>query len=325
MATGALMGIGAAGVSAAAGTASSIASNRANANIQQMNNAFNERMLDKQMKYNTVMYERQLADQLQYSDPTFLRNRMEKAGYNAGVLSAGGNLGQAVSIPVAQGVTPPQAAHRTADYSGIGESIAGAADLIQRYRLSDSAAQKNSAEADNLRIEGKYIASRAIADLTKTLSEAKNNEARTVTEDLLRSLRKDMLESEKSLNVQQARNLAVARRGMIIQNTMDSTKLQFLPAQLRMQLANGAADIALKKAEQDLTSKQVEHEVQKMLSTIVSTQGKALENQFQSDSYRTRLGIVKRELFDLIYSADKFGLTKLAARMAETFGADMLK
>ena len=166
---------------------------------------------------------------------------------------------------------------------------------------------------------------RAIADLTKTLSEAKNNEARTVTEDLLRSLRKDMLESEKSLNVQQTRNLAVARRGMIIQNTMDSTKLQFLPAQLRMQLANGAADIALKKAEQDLTSKQVEHEVQKMLSTIVSTQGKALENQFQSDSYKDRLGIVKRELFDLIYSADKLGLTKLAARMAETFGSKMLE
>ena len=45
--------LAAAGIGAAGAIGSSIASNKGNSNIAQQNNAFNEKMLQKQMDYNT--------------------------------------------------------------------------------------------------------------------------------------------------------------------------------------------------------------------------------------------------------------------------------
>lgn len=310
----------AAGISAVGGIASSIGSNASNKKIQQMNNEFNERMLNKQMDYNTSMYNRQLSDALQYSDPSFIRQRQEAAGYNSGVLAAGGNLGSAVSTPSAQGVNPPQSANRTADFSQIGESIAGAMNFLREAKLSRSQGNLLDTQAMNMRIESKYIAAKAVADLNETLSRTKNNEARTATENMLRSIRKDMVESETALNQEQAQNAAVARRGMIVENAMKSIQLKWLPAQIRMDLGNGAADIALKKAQKQLTDKQAEHEVQKLIQTVVNTNGKQLENQFNADTYNDRLKQVKEVLFNLIYDTDKLGFFKTGARALSNFG-----
>ena len=268
--TGAILG--AAGISAAAGIGSNIASNNANKDIQQQSNAFNEKMLDKQIAYNKEMYAQQLSDNLKYSDPAFLRNRLEGAGYNAGVLAAGGHLGQSVSSASMQGVNPPQSANRVADYSGIGDAIGGAVDLYNRSRLSQAQTNKTDVEAQNLRIEGKYIAQKAIADLNRILAETKNAEARTVTEDTLRGIRRDMLAMETDLNREQAQKVAVERRGQILQNTMMSTTLQFLPQQIKLSIANAAADVALKHSQNRLTAKQVEHEAEKIASTIKGIQ-----------------------------------------------------
>lgn len=304
--TGAILG--AAGISAAAGVGSSIASNNANKDIQQQSNAFNEKMLDKQIAYNKEMYAQQLSDNLKYSDPAFLRNRLEGAGYNAGVLAAGGNLGQAVSSASMQGVNPPQSANRVADYSGIGNAIGGAIDLYNRGRLSQAQTNKTDVEAQNLRIEGKYIAQKAIADLNRTLAETKNAEARTATEDTLRGIRRDMLAMETDLNREQAQKIAVERRGQVLQNMMTSTQLQFLPQQIKMTLANGAADIALKKSQQKMTDTQVKHEVRKMINTVIEGQGKQLQYQFDKQTFSNRLRQVEAEVIKAIHSQSDVGI-----------------
>lgn len=305
-----------AGISAAAGMASNIGSNVANKNIQQMNNEFNERMLQKQMDYNKEMYQTQLSDSLKYSDPTFLRNRLEGAGYNAGVLAAGGNLGSAVSTPTAQGITPQPAASRVANFDGIGSAIGGAIDLYNR-------SAKTSAEVNNMRIEGKFIAQKAIAELNESLSRTKNNEARTATEEVLRGIRRDMMAMETDLNREQAQKVAVERRGQIIQNAMASTQLSYLPQQIKMTLANGAADIALKKQQEKLTNQQVKHEVEKLAETIArqslissqtekvrsdrlsveaSTAGQKLQNQFDAETFKNRKRKIAEEINSLLRS-----------------------
>lgn len=290
-----------AGISAAAGMASNIGSNAANKNVQQMNNEFNERMLQKQMDYNKEMYQTQLSDSLKYSDPTFLRNRLEGAGYNAGVLAAGGNLGSAVSAPAVQGITPQPAASRVANFDGIGNAVGGAIDLYNRTA-------KTSAEVNNLRIEGKFLAMKAIADLNESLSRTKNNEARTATEEALRGIRRDMLAMETDLTREQAQKVAVERRGQIIQNAMNSTQLSFLPQQIKMTLANGAADIALKKQQEKLTNTQVKHEVRKMINTVLAGQSTQLRNQFDRQTFEKRKYQLEKEIESIIYKSRDTGL-----------------
>lgn len=309
--TGAILG--SAGISAAAGVGSSIATNKANKDIQQQSNEFNERMLDKQIAYNKEMYAQQLSDNLKYSDPAFQRNRLEGAGYNAGVLAAGGNLGQGVSSASLQGVNPPQSANRVVDYSGIGSAIGGAIDLYNRIRLSQAQTNKTDVEAQNLRIEGKYIAQKAIAELNRTLAETKNVEAVTATEDTLRGIRRDMLAMETDLNREQAQKIAVERRGQILQNMMTSTQLQFLPQQIKMSLATGAADIALKKSQKKMTDTQVKHEVRKMINTVIEGQGNQLQNQFDKQTFNNRLRMVEAEVIKAIHSQSDVGIIGIIA------------
>ena len=61
-----LSGAVGAGISAVGGVASTYASNQANKEIAMMNNAFNAKMLEKQMSYNKEMYNTQLGDQWKF-------------------------------------------------------------------------------------------------------------------------------------------------------------------------------------------------------------------------------------------------------------------
>lgn len=288
------------GIMSVLGGAATMAQIDSNEHLANKTNRFNERMLQKQMDYNTEMYERQLSDNLKYSDPQFLRARLENAGYNAGVLAAGGNVGQIVSSPQVQGVTPPHGVGYPVDYSTFAETIGGAADLALRAKMNQSEIAKINAETDQLRIENKYRAQKLLSEIGEKLATTKDANARAATEDLLRSIRKDMLTQEVATNQEQARKIAVERRGIIIENAMKSTQLQFLPQQLRLQISNGAADIALKKAQQKMTETEVKHEVRKMINTVIEGQGKQLQVQFDKQTFSSRKAQLEQELTKLI-------------------------
>lgn len=291
------------GIMSVLGGASTIAQIDANQSSENKANRFNERMLQKQMDYNTEMYERQLSDSLKYSDPQFLRARLENAGYNAGVLASGSNVGQAVNSPQAQGVTPPRGTAIPLDYSGFADTIGAATDFALRARMNQSEIAKINAETDQLRIENKYRAQKLLSEIGEKLATTKDANARAATEDLLRSIRKDMLTQEVVTSQEQARKIAVERRGIIIENAMKSTQLQFLPQQLRLQISNGAADIALKKAQQKMTETEVKHEVRKMINTVIEGQGKQLQVQFDKQTFNKRLYQLEKEIESIIYHA----------------------
>lgn len=291
------------GIMSVLGGATTIAQIDANQSTANKTNRFNERMLQKQLDYNTAMYERQLSDNLKYSDPQFLRSRLENAGYNAGVLASGGNVGQAVNSPQAQGVNPPRGTAIPLDYSGFVDTIGAATDLALRARMNQSEIAKINAETDQLRIENKYRAQKLLSEIGEKLATTKDANARAATEDLLRSIRKDMLTQEVATSQEQARKIAVERRGIIIENAMKSTQLQFLPQQLRLQISNGAADIALKKAQQKMTETEVKHEVRKMINTVIEGQGKQLQVQFDKQTFNKRLYRLEKEIESIIYHA----------------------
>lgn len=350
MATGALVGLGAAAVGALAGSATSVATNKSNASIAQSNNEFNEKMLDKQMSYNTEMYNKQLGDQwnfyndakqnawdiAEYNSAPAQRQRFEAAGLNPYMMMTGANAGSAESVgaatsPSAQGVTPPTATPYSADYTGVGQAFGDLADRVLREPERDV----QRATADNLRIEGKYKAAKTMAEIINLRTDAKTKEGRLALDKLIYSIDKDLKTSTMEVNKESIAKMRAERKFTNVQTLMADKQLSFMDVNQKMDLSQKAADIQLRLAQGKLTRNQAEHEIKKMAETEVRTSlgvdqitGQQLQNQaqrqqnrFDADTYKHRVKTIEETLFNLIHDGDKFGGVRTISRIMKGVGA----
>lgn len=345
----------AAGVGAAGSAAGAVMSNKGNASIAQNSNAFNEKMLQKQMDYNTQMYQQQLGDQWQfyndakqnswdmfnatneYNSASAQRERLEAAGLNPYLMMSGGNAGTATaqssaqgSAPSAQGVTPPTATPYSMDYSGLVQGLGMALDQIAK--MPDNSVKR--AEADNLRIEGKYKAAKMMAEIVQMRTNAKTQEGRLALDKLIYSIDKDLKTSQMSVNSENIANMQAQRKLINVQTLFAEKQLSWMDAQAKMDLAQKTADIQLKYAQGALTRKQVDHEIAKIAETEVRTslgiqqqttnvlqqQGMRQENAYNEATFKDRVQTVEQVLFNLMYDTDKAGIFKTVTRFAKQAG-----
>ena len=334
----------AAGVGAAGSAAGAVMSNKGNASIAQDSNAFNEKMLDKQIAYNKEMYQQQLGDQWQfyndakqnawdmaeYNSASAQRERLEAAGLNPYLMMNGGSAGTAQSsaqgsAPSAQGVNPPTATPYSMDYSGLVQGLGMALDQISK--MPDNSDKR--AEADNLRIEGKYKAAKMVAEIAQMRANAHTQEGRLALDKLIYSIDKDLKTSQMSVNSENIANMQAQRKLINVQTLFAEKQLSWMDAQNKMDLAQKAADIQLKYAQGALTKKQVDHEISKIAETAAKTsligvqkQGQSLQNQFDSATFGNRVKTVESTLFNLIYNGSgTLGTVRnVVARAASEFG-----
>lgn len=319
-----------AGASLIGGAGSTAAQNAANKEIAQMNNAFNEKMFDKQVAYNKEMYQQQLGDQWkfyndskqnawdlvgnqqqfqkdmwnktnEYNSPAAQRSRLEAAGLNPYMMLNGGSAGSAQTMsgsagaapsggaPSAQGVTPPTATPYSADYSGITAGLGRAIDVLSS--LPDRKVKE--AQADNLRIEGKFIAGKAMAQILQMKTEAKTKEARLAMDKLVNDVRKDLMSSQIAVNDQNIAESKARTEIAVTENLFRQKQLDFLPQQQKMELAQAAADIAFKRSSGYLNNVKAQHEIKRIAETVARTsevtqrtENLKTENMIQGDNYR---------------------------------------
>lgn len=341
MATAAMTGVVGSAIGAGAsligGAGSTAAQNAANKEIAQMNNAFNEKMFDKQVAYNKEMYQQQLGDQWkfyndakqnswdlyndqkEYNSASAQRERLEAAGLNPYLMMNGGSAGVAQggsspsgAAPSAQGVTPPTATPYSADYSGITAGLGRAIDVLSS--MPDRKVKE--AQADNLRIEGKYIAGKAMAQILQMKTEAKTKEARLALDKLIADFDNNLKVSNMSVNEQNIAESKARTQLAVTENLMRKQELSFLPQAQKLQLAQGAADIAFRYSQKNLTDKQARHEVEKLAETVVRANGQALQNQFDADTYKNRVKQVQEILWNTMHEAGHLtGLTNIIGRL----------
>lgn len=347
-----------AGASLIGGAGATAAQNAANKEIAQMNNAFNEKMFDKQIAYNKEMYQQQLGDQWkfyndakdnswklvenqqqfqtdmwnknnEYNSASAQRERLEAAGLNPYMMMSGGSAGTAQTMsgsagaapsgaaPSGQGVTPPTATPYSADYSGITAGLGRAIDVLSS--MPDRKVKE--AQADNLRIEGKYIAGKAMAQILQMRTEAKTKEARLALDKLIADFDNNLKVSNMAVNEQNIAESKARTQLAITENLFRQQELSFLPQAQKLQLAQGAADIAFRYSQKNLTDKQARHEIEKLAETVARTgltnqqywteqantvnaqlenTSKQMDNQFQSETYKTRVKIIEEELIRAI-------------------------
>lgn len=351
--TGAVGSAIGAGASLIGGAGTTVAQNAANKEIAQMNNAFNEKMFDKQVAYNKEMYQQQLGDQWkfyndskqnawdlvanqqqfqtdmwnknnEYNSASAQRERLEAAGLNPYMMMNGGSAGTAQTMsgsagaapsggaPSAQGVTSPTATPYSADYSGITAGLGRAIDVLSS--MPDRKVKE--AQADNLRIEGKYIAGKAMAQILQMKTEAKTKEARLALDKLIADFDNNLKVSNMAVNEQNIAESKARTQLAVTENLMRQQELSFLPQAQKLQLAQGAADIAFRYSQKNLTDKQARHEVEKLAETVVRANGQALQNQFDADTYNNRVKQVQEVLWNTMHEAGHLtGLTNIIGRL----------
>lgn len=319
-----------AGSSLIGGITGSAMQNSANKDIAQMNNAFNEKMFDKQIAYNKEMYQQQLGDQWkfyndskqnawdlvenqqqfqtdmwnknnEYNSAPAQRERLEAAGLNPYLMMNGGSAGTAQTMsgsagaapsgaaPSAQGVTSPTATPYSADYSGITAGLGRAIDVLSS--MPDRKVKE--AQADNLRIEGKYIAGKAMAQILQMKTEAKTKEARLALDKLIADFDNNLKVSNMAVNEQNIAESKARTQLAVTENLMRQKQLEWLPMQQKIELAQAAADIALKRSTGNLNNVQARHEIKKIAETVARTseitqrtENLKTENMIQGDNYR---------------------------------------
>ena len=295
-----------------------------------MNNAFNEKMFDKQVAYNKEMYQQQLGDQWkfyndskqnawdlvenhqqfqtdmwnknnEYNSASAQRERLEAAGLNPYLMMNGGSAGTAQAMsgsagaapsgaaPSAQGVTPPTATSYSADYSGITAGLGRAIDVLSS--MPDRKVKE--AQADNLRIEGKYIAGKAMAQILQMKTEAKTKEARLALDRLIADFDNNLKVSNMAVNEQNIAESKARTQLSVTENLFRQKQLGFLPQQQKIELAQAAADIAFKRSAGYLNDVKAQHEIKKIAETVVRTsevtqrtENLKTENMIAGDNYR---------------------------------------
>lgn len=319
-----------AGASLIGGASSTAMQNKANKEIAQMNNAFNEKMFDKQIAYNKEMYQQQLGDQWkfyndakdnswklvenqqqfqtdmwnknnEYNSASAQRERLEAAGLNPYMMLNGGSAGSAQTMsgsagaapsggaPSGQGVTPPTATPYSADYSGITAGLGRAIDVLSS--MPDRKVKE--AQADNLRVEGKYIAGKALAQILQMKTEAKTKEARLALDKLIADFDNNLKVSNMAVNDQNIAESKARTQLTITENLFRQKQLDFLPQQQKIELAQAAADIAFKRSAGYLNNVKAQHEIKKIAETMARTseitqrtENLKTENMIQGDNYR---------------------------------------
>lgn len=329
-----------AGSSLIGGAASTAAQNAANKEIAQMNNAFNEKMFDKQVAYNKEMYQQQLGDQWkfyndskqnawdlvenqqqfqtdmwnknnEYNSASAQRERLEAAGLNPYLMMNGGSAGTAQTMsgsagaapsggaPSAQGVTPPTATPYSADYSGITAGLGRAIDVLSS--MPDRKVKE--AQADNLRIEGKYIAGKAMAQILQMKTEAKTKEARLALDRLIADFDNNLKVSNMAVNEQNIAESKARTQLTVTENLMRQKQLEWLPMQQKIELAQAAADIALKRSTGNLNNVKAQHEIKKIAETVARTNNMTQQFNFDSKTFDMRVSSIEASMWRAINNA----------------------
>ena len=262
--------LAAAGIGAVSGIGSSIASNvmnkmsvidtnRTNMNIAQMNNEFNERMLEKQMAYNSPANQKRLK---------------QEAGINPYIDQS--TLGS-ITTPTATPVTAQPAQY---DFSGISQSIMSGLSLYSQLKQNNVQTDLLKQEVLGKQQENYFKSRKLMAELANTIAETKNKEAQTKSLDTFRDIERQQRIASVDNTLQQTANLKETIKGIVIQNSMDALTLKNMPQQIKLQMANVAASTAFMVAQKAMSEKQAIHEIAKTYLTQQQGKSAAANNKY---------------------------------------------
>lgn len=242
-----------------------ILSNRANKQINQMNNEFNERMLNKQLAFQRSMWK----DTNEYNSAANQRKRLEQAGLNPYMMMSGGNAGTATAQSGGSAsASSPIPMQNVAASAVQGATAIGA--LVNDVARSKAEVARTNAETVGLEVQNDFAAERERARLAQIYAETKNTDAlrrlnnltyqfdvanfenRLASQQIQNDLNQqqiNLLRAQESLTWLQGQKQYVANAFLPAQKMVDFMQSVYSVAQTQALTANYVADTYKKYCE----------------------------------------------------------------------------
>lgn len=133
------------------GSKNQSSANQANKEINQMNNEFNERMMDKQIAYEKEMWQKNN----EYNSASAQAQRWREAGFNPTMMMGNANAGVATSGSVGAASAAPAAPQQAfkPEVSSFVDTIVAMQDLQIKDRVADAEVQQLNSQAEKNRAE----------------------------------------------------------------------------------------------------------------------------------------------------------------------------
>lgn len=225
--------------------------NEANMKINQMNNEFNERMLDKQLAYQTDMWNKTN----EYNTASNQRKRLEDAGLNPYIMMSGGNAGTATAMSGGStSAASPIPMQSVASGALQGMSQAGQLAIATGSTLADIA-NKNADTAGKQMANDWYV-QKTLAELGYLSAATRDKDAAAAINRQRYQLNMESWDSQvEAFRIQNAVN-----RAMINRITSETTLIELqsisqrwqnlaLPMQLKQSILQGWANLDLTDAK----------------------------------------------------------------------------
>lgn len=276
--------VAAAGLSFLGGVLSSKSNdktNQTNLQIARENNQWSEQMMQKQMDYNTLMWEKNN----QYNSAAAQRARLEQAGLNPYLMMNGGSAGTATaaSSPSLPSPTTPTMQPMRYDFSNIANSIAD----FQRIKIEQQTADSSNRLTD---MQSDWYGAKTMVEIGKALAETKNTHLRNFYQDVTNQFAKSMMNQQYIQLMRQNESIDINNRLSILQGVHMMQEINAFPERNRAEISNIAADTALKIANKTLTLRQAKTEFFKQAESSLRATGQRVNNELLKKTFNALVG-----------------------------------
>lgn len=233
--------------------ASQYSTNKVNKDIAQMNNEFNERMMDKQYQNDVRLMEMQNA----YNDPSQQAQRLREAGLNPAFALGQVASGSATSArPNGTGMPSAQQVNMQApQFTGLTDAMRY---LLEKQQVEANVAKTNSETRTN-NLNFQFLAIRNLAELNEITERGRGLKYDNKMKAIQSSMYRDMLGADYENKKLQNLDLQQTTQMKYFQTLMLNKQLNSYDTELKMRLAGIAAEINLKASQSDLNYAQVKH------------------------------------------------------------------
>lgn len=252
--------------------ASQYSTNKVNKDIAQMNNEFNERMMDKQFQNDVRLMEMQN----DYNDPLQQVQRLRQAGLNPAFALGQVASGSATSArPIGTGMPSAQQVNMQApQFSGLTDAMRY---LLERKQVDANVAKTNSeTRANNLNFQ--FLVARNLAELNEITQRGRGLKFDNKMKAIKSSMYRDMLGADYENKKLQNLDLQQSTQMKHFQTLMLEKQFNVFDTEFKMRMADVVSQIELRMAQKQLTENQAKHELEKWLETQEKTNGLKISN-----------------------------------------------
>lgn len=288
--------------------------NKSNKDINQLNNAFNERMMNKSFDYNTALYNQAYKDDIAkmnmqnayntqmfnqqyqndlnkmhiqntYNSAEQQRKRFEQAGMNPYLMMGGASLGSASG---GASSAPTSASGGAPSASGVSAASAGSPGNARPFNFDFSGIPDAIMQGKQGKImdeqykqwvmDNSTRAQRNIADLNKVIAETSNERIK----HKLSTVQYRYADELQQLSIQNMRqtneNMIQQQKNMIQEGLLMQKELDIFDERTKLEFSKLVADRLFTAAQTRTEKQKLVHEVQKMYETVARTNGIKISN-----------------------------------------------